>query len=98
MQLPRDLVWRNEYALGPLGVATTIPAPGSGTGSMYFVSLPPFAALAPGSRTVHGTASAAPAPSPYCRKRRRVIGFMPFPSRSGRRVGVRRPTTGSSLG
>src|SRR5512141_1954395 len=66
----------NEYAFGPLGVATTIPAPGTGRGSRYFVSVPPFAARATGIRTVQDTAREALAPKPYCRKRRRLIRFM----------------------
>jgi hypothetical protein len=63
----------NEYSLAPLGVATTIPAPGNGTGSRYFRSCGPAAARAAGVRAAHGSASAAPAPAPYRKKRRRVI-------------------------
>jgi hypothetical protein len=60
------------------------------------VSLPPGAALAPGIRDAHGTAKAAPAPAPYCRKRLRVIGrissplFMDSPSRQ---TAVAKPST-----
>ena len=48
----------------PLGVATTIPAPGSGTGWTYFVSLPPIAADAMRGQAAIGSARAAPAPAP----------------------------------
>ena len=61
-------------------VATTIPLPGNGTGSRYFLRLPPAAAFADGGRTPHGRASAAPAPTPCRSKRLRVIPFM-FASR-----------------
>jgi hypothetical protein len=71
----------NEYWLLPLGVATMIPAPGNGTGSKYFVSLPPAAALATWVRAAHGSANAAPAPTPYCTKRRRVIPAIAHTSR-----------------
>ncbi len=61
MQLPRDLGLR-ERVLVRLrsGVATTIPAPGSGTGWTYFVSLPPGAALATGIRDAHGNGQSGP--------------------------------------
>src|ERR1019366_5021219 len=73
----------NEYAFGPLGVATTIPAAGTGTGSTYFLSQPAlilsaaFEARASGAPVGNcpparrGTASTAPAPNPYCKNRRR---------------------------
>ncbi len=36
--------WVNEYWLVPLGVATTMPVPGTGSGSRNFRSLPPVRA------------------------------------------------------
>jgi hypothetical protein len=61
-----------EYWSAPLGVATTIPAPGKGTGWMYFRRL--RAGLAANAcRTVHGNARAALAPALYFRKDRLVI-------------------------
>ena len=57
-----------------------MPAPGSGTGSTYFASLPPVRGARDRESQRPGAASAAPAPSPYCRKRRRGIGFIPSPS------------------
>jgi hypothetical protein len=60
----------NEYWFGPVGVATTIPAPRNGNGSRYFISLPAalLAAAAIRGRIARGNAKEAPIPSPYCRK------------------------------
>jgi hypothetical protein len=56
-----------------------MPAPGSGTGSTYFASLPPGAARASLMRIAQGNPNAPPTPRPYFRNRRLETGFM-FPS------------------
>jgi hypothetical protein len=56
-----------------LGVATTIPAPGNGTGWIYFVSMLRAGLAANAWRTVHGRAKLALAPVLYFRKFRLVI-------------------------
>ena len=63
----------NAYWFIPLGVATTIPAPGTGSGWIYFVSKLRAGLVANACRTVHGEARAALAPTPYFRKDRLVI-------------------------
>src|SRR6266545_6568188 len=67
---PLISVWMKLYWLSPLGLATTMPLPGRGTGSRNLASLPPIAASAAGAAS-NGSASAAPTPAPYCRNRRR---------------------------
>ena len=54
----------NEYVFGPLGVATTIPAPGTGSAWTYLANLPRFAVAAIARSTVAGRASAALARTP----------------------------------
>ena len=65
----------NAYWFGFIGlcVATTIPAPGNGSGWMYLVSMLRAGLAANACRTVHGRAKAALAPAPYFRKVRLVI-------------------------
>jgi hypothetical protein len=50
-----------------------MPAPGNGTGWIYFVSMLRAGGAANACRTVQGRASAALAPAPYLRKDRLVI-------------------------
>ena len=57
----------------PLGVATTIPAPGNGSGWINLVSKLRAGLLANACRTVQGRAKAALAPALYLRKCRLVI-------------------------
>jgi len=58
VHLPLDRPLRERaYVFGPLGVATTSPAPGSGTACTYFVSLPPIGAEAVDVPHVQGSAS-----------------------------------------
>src|SRR6266542_203171 len=64
------------YWFIPLGVATTIPAPGNGNGWIYLVSKLRAGPVANACRTVHGRARAALAPAPYFRKFRLVIMFI----------------------
>src|SRR4249919_873106 len=72
----------NEYRFWPLGEATTIPAPGNGSGSTYLARLSAirlaalFAAGSITARRSHGRMRAALAPTPYCRKLRLEIVFM----------------------
>jgi hypothetical protein len=69
------------YWFIPLGVATTIPAPGTGSGWIYFVSKLRAGLAARAWRTVHGRARAALAPALHLRKDRLVIImiiFLPF--------------------
>src|SRR6266700_1657416 len=69
----RISLWMKEYWPGPLGVATTMPLPGTGTGSRNFLSPvracprwePSSTAARP--RCAVGLTSAAPAPMLYCR-------------------------------
>jgi hypothetical protein len=63
----------NEYWFVPLGVATTIPAPGTGSGWIYFVSMLRAGLAAIARRAVHGSVRAALTPMPYFRKLRLVI-------------------------
>jgi hypothetical protein len=61
------------YWLVPLGVATTIPAPGTGSGWIYFVSTLCAGGAANARRTVHGKLRAALAAAPHLRNDRLVI-------------------------
>src|SRR5450759_3326850 len=76
--------WENAYRLVPLGVATTIPLPGTGTGSRNFLSPSPASLswalrkLAARPRCAAGMASTAPAPTPYCRNCLRVVPAIVF--------------------
>jgi hypothetical protein len=54
-------------------VATTIPAPGNGSGWIYFVSKLRGGGVANAWRTVRGSAKAAPTPALHLRKDRLVI-------------------------
>jgi hypothetical protein len=63
----------NAYWLSPLGVATTIPAPGNGSSWIYFVSKLRAGGAANACRTVHGRAGAALAPALHFTKDRSVI-------------------------
>jgi hypothetical protein len=61
------------YWFVPIGVATTMPAPGNGRGWIYFVSKLRAGGAANARRTVHGKLTAALAPTLYFRKDRLVI-------------------------
>jgi hypothetical protein len=61
------------YWFIPLGVATTIPLPGTGSGWIYLVNKLRAGPVANACLTVHGRATAALAPAPYFRKDRLVI-------------------------
>jgi hypothetical protein len=65
----------NAYWFIPLGVATTIPAPGNGNGWIYFVSKlrAGLGLVANACRTAHGDAKAALAAAPHLKKDRLVI-------------------------
>ena len=63
----------NAYWFIPLGVATTIPAPGNGNGWIYLVSKLCDGLSANAWRTVHGRVSPALAAAPHLRKDRLVI-------------------------
>jgi hypothetical protein len=71
MHLPGDLALGECIPAGPFWVATTIPAPGTGTGSRNFLSCQPIgfscAPVTPDAALRHaaeGRASAALAPMP----------------------------------
>jgi hypothetical protein len=61
------------YWFVPIGVATTIPAPGTGSGWIYLVKKLRAGMAANARRTDHGRDNAALAPTPYFRKDRLVI-------------------------
>jgi hypothetical protein len=61
------------YWFVPIGVATTIPAPGTGSGWMYLVKRLRAGLVANACRTVHGKAKVALAAAPHLRKDLLVI-------------------------
>src|SRR5206468_10939786 len=67
----------------PLGVATTIPAPGNGSGWIYLVKRLRAGLVANACRTVHGRASVALAAAPHLRKDRLVIMALLWPTTLG---------------
>src|SRR5213078_1128289 len=73
--------WVKEYRPGPLGLATTMPSPGTGSGWRNLrrplpadPGPPPLKVARP--RRAAGIASTAPVATPYCRNRLRVVSVM----------------------